>query len=119
MLVWCAANSSQQHAWAFGPIVQQFLAKHHIPQVRQLPCLPDMVPCDSFLFLWIKNTLKGKWFEDVETVKLNMNVNFWRASKKSIRGASSSGRATGISVSKQKGPTSKGVVPCQGKFGIC
>lgn len=52
-------------------LVQQFLAKHNIPQVRQPPYSPDLAPCDFFLFPKIKSHLKGRRFQDVGEIKEN------------------------------------------------
>ncbi|GFV61621.1 uncharacterized protein TNCV_187791 [Trichonephila clavipes] len=52
--------------------VQQFLTKHGTIQVAHPPYLLDMSPPDFFLFPKIKNTLKGHWFQDIETIKLNL-----------------------------------------------
>jgi hypothetical protein len=50
-------------------LVQNFLAKHQIPQVPQPPDSPDMAPCDFFLFPKVKMPLKGKRFQDMEEIK--------------------------------------------------
>jgi hypothetical protein len=64
-----------------------------------------MVPCDLFLFPQIENSLKGKEFEDVEMIRLNiMQQLVYRSLNLSLRGASSSGRATRVRVSQQRGP---------------
>ena len=52
-------------------IVQQFLAKHKIVQLRQPPCSPDIAPCDSWMFPKLKMALKGKRFDDIETIQSN------------------------------------------------
>jgi transposase/AraC-like DNA-binding protein len=52
-------------------LVQQFLAKHNIPQVQQPPYSPDLAPCDFFLFPKIKSHLKGRRFQDVEEIQAN------------------------------------------------
>jgi hypothetical protein len=36
------------------------------------PALPDFAPCDFFTFPWLKSTLKGKRFQDVVEIQLNM-----------------------------------------------
>lgn len=51
--------------------VQEFLTKHGIPQVRQPPYSPDLAPCDFFLFPTLKKTLKGRRFEDLESIRTN------------------------------------------------
>jgi hypothetical protein len=51
--------------------VREFLAKHSIPMVPHPPYSPDLAPCDFFLFLRVKSTLKGKRFQDVAEIQLN------------------------------------------------
>jgi hypothetical protein len=51
--------------------VQQSLAKHQIPQVRQLLYSSDIVQSKFFLLLQIKNALRGNSFEDMVTIKHN------------------------------------------------
>jgi len=43
-------------------LVQAFLAKGHIAQVRQLPYSPDMAPCDFWFFPKLKSPLKVRRF---------------------------------------------------------
>ncbi|PNF36917.1 hypothetical protein B7P43_G08390 [Cryptotermes secundus] len=43
-------------------LIQGFLAKHGIPQVRQAPYSPDMAPCDFWLFPRLKTPLKAAVF---------------------------------------------------------
>jgi hypothetical protein len=58
---------------SYAPLYSaQFLAKHHTSQKHQPPYTPDMNPCAFSLVLQIKNTLKGKGFEDVEMIKFNV-----------------------------------------------
>jgi hypothetical protein len=49
-----------------------FLAKHSIPVVPHPPYSPDLAPCDFFLFPRLKSTLRGKRFQDVSEIHLNM-----------------------------------------------
>jgi len=72
-------------------LLNQFLAKHHMPQVYQSPYSPGMAPCDFIILPQIKNTLMGKRFDDVEMIELSVTQ---------MRDPLSSGRATRISVSK-------------------
>jgi hypothetical protein len=51
--------------------VREFLAKHSISVVPHLPYLPDLAPCDFFLFPGLKSTLKGKRFQDIAEIQLN------------------------------------------------
>ena len=43
-----------------SPIMQLFLAKHQITQVARLPCSPDIMPCDFWLFPKPKSPWKGR-----------------------------------------------------------
>ena len=51
-------------SWVYGcdPLMQTFLAKHHITQVCQSPCSPDLAPCNFWLFGKLKSPLKGRRF---------------------------------------------------------
>ena len=52
-------------------LVQQFLAKHKIAQLRQPPYSPDIASCDFWMFSKLKMALKGKRFDDIETIQSN------------------------------------------------
>jgi hypothetical protein len=52
-------------------LIQGFLAKHGIPQVRQAPYSPDMAPCDFWLFQRLKTPLKGCRFASREDIIQN------------------------------------------------
>ena len=52
-------------------LVQQFLAKHKIVQLRQPPYSPDIARCDFWMFPKLKMALKGKRFDDIETIHSN------------------------------------------------
>ncbi|XP_014476081.1 PREDICTED: uncharacterized protein LOC106745216 [Dinoponera quadriceps] len=45
--------------------------KHGIVQLRQPLYNSDLAPCDFWLFLKLKNPLKGRRFDDVEEIKRN------------------------------------------------
>ena len=49
----------------------EFLAKHNIPSLPHPPYSPDLAPCDFFLFLQLKKTMKGCRFYDIEEVQAN------------------------------------------------
>jgi transposase len=48
------------------------LAKHSIHVVPRPPYSPDLAACDFFLFSRLKSTLKGKRFQDIAEIQLNM-----------------------------------------------
>ena len=52
-------------------LVQQFLAKHKIVQLRQPPYNPDIAPCDFWMFPKLKMAFKGKRFDYIETIQNN------------------------------------------------
>jgi hypothetical protein len=52
-------------------LIQDFLSKHGIPQVRQAPYSPDMAHCDFWLFPKLKMSLKGLRFESREDIMKN------------------------------------------------
>lgn len=52
-------------------LVQQYLSKHGVAQLRQPPYSPDIAPCDFWLFPRLKMPLKGHRFDDKETVETN------------------------------------------------
>lgn len=49
--------------------VKTFLAKYQIPVLGHPSYLPDLAPCDFFLFPKVKSALKGTRFQTVEAVK--------------------------------------------------
>lgn len=80
-----AVRRKRPHLWSSGDwllhhdnapahksnLVQQFLAKHKISQLRQPPYSPDIAPCDFWLFPVMKKPLKGHRFDDKQTVEAN------------------------------------------------
>ena len=52
-------------------LVQQFLAKHKLVQLRQPPYSPDIAPCDFRMFPKLKMAVKGKRFNDIKTIQSN------------------------------------------------
>ena len=61
-------NIASAHAWR---LVQSFLVEHQITQVTQPPYIPDLVPCNFWLFPKLKSPLKGKRFQTVNEIKEN------------------------------------------------
>jgi len=49
--------------------VNQFLASKNIPVDPQPPYLPDLSPCDFFLFPRLKKHLKGRHFVTLENIQ--------------------------------------------------
>jgi hypothetical protein len=66
-----------------------------------------MMPCDSFLFPQIKNTLKSKQFEDVVTTELKVTQQLLEIPRTENKSASSREREAGIRATNQKGSISK------------
>ena len=52
-------------------LVQQFLAKHKVVQLRQPPYSSDIAPYDFWMFPKLKMALKGNRFDDIETIQSN------------------------------------------------
>ena len=44
--------------------IWEFLAKNTIAVLEQLPCSPDLAPCDFFLFPKVKGVIKRSCFQD-------------------------------------------------------
>ena len=57
----------------------------------------------------LKHNLRCKAFEDEERSKVTPHSNLYRCTKQTTGGASSSGRASGIRLSKQNGSGSEGI----------
>ena len=49
--------------------INEFLAGKNILVVPQPPCLPDLSPCDFFIFPWLKNHLTGCHFGTVDNIQ--------------------------------------------------
>ena len=52
-------------------LVQQFLVKHKITQLRQPRYSPDIAPYDFWMFPKLKIALEGKRFNNIETIQSN------------------------------------------------
>ena len=52
-------------------LCSSFSAKHKIVQLRQPPYSPNIAPCDFWMFPKLKMALKGKRFDDIETIHSN------------------------------------------------
>jgi len=55
--------------------VRQFLTDNKISTIPQPPYLPDIAPCDFWLFPNLKLGLKGERFETIEDIKVNPTAN--------------------------------------------
>jgi hypothetical protein len=51
--------------------VRELLASKQITVLKHLPYSPDLAPNDFFLFPKIKETLKGKHFDDIDDIRSN------------------------------------------------
>ena len=49
--------------------VSQFLAKNNTTVIPHPPYLPDLAPCDFFLFPMLKLRMKGRRFETIEEIQ--------------------------------------------------
>ena len=50
-------------------LVRDFLAKNNTTIMPQPPYIPDLAPCDFFLFTKLKKPMKGRRFATIEEVK--------------------------------------------------
>ena len=48
--------------------IQQFFAENNIAVLEQPPYLPDLAPCDFFLFPKLKGVIKGTRFQDSKAI---------------------------------------------------
>jgi histone-lysine N-methyltransferase SETMAR len=55
--------------------VREFLAKKSITKMNHPPYLPDLAPCDFWLFPKLKkNAMKGQRFADIPDIRCNMTL---------------------------------------------
>jgi len=54
--------------------VCEFLAKNSITKMDHPPYLPDLAPCDFWLFPKLKNALKGQRFADLPDIQRNVKT---------------------------------------------
>ena len=59
------------HVWC------SFFVKHQISHVTQPPYIPDLVPCDFWLFPKLKSPLKGKRFQTIDEIQENTTGQLW------------------------------------------
>lgn len=76
----CITNEARETFFSIRPnhhkgvlliiiIFEAFLAKHNIPVVLQIPYLPDLAPCDFWLFTKLKMPLKGTRFHSRDDMR--------------------------------------------------
>lgn len=51
--------------------MRDFLTKHATNTISHALYLPDMAPCDFFLFSRLKLSLRGKCFDSLDAIKQN------------------------------------------------
>jgi hypothetical protein len=71
--------------------------------------LPSHCSIRVFTVSCLRHTLRGKAFDDAERSKVTPHSNLYRCTKRTTGGASSSGRSSEISLSKQNGSGSEGI----------
>jgi hypothetical protein len=114
----CRMLNSSQLTSTLGSTCAATVAQHNIPQACKTVSFPHAAPHGLFLFPWTKNALKDAKFEDVEMIQLMWCSNFYYRFTEHIGHASSSGRESGMSLSKQNGLVSKGISLPLSKFSI-
>jgi hypothetical protein len=93
--LWDARNWQLHHDNApahSSHLMQGFLAKHGIPQVRQVPCSPDMAPCDFWLFLRLKTPLKDSRFDSREDIIQNATAQLHTIPKQAFQNCFQGGK---------------------------
>ena len=68
---WWLVASSWLHTHYASHLLQRFLVKHQITQVTQLPCSPDLAPCNFWLFTKLKSPLKGRRLQTMKEIQEN------------------------------------------------
>ena len=91
-------------------LVRSYLTKHQTSVVPHLPYSPDLATADVFLFSKLKNTLKGRRFQNIEEIQENAKRELRTAQKVHSRKHSNNGRNVGNGVSPVEGTTLKGSV---------
>ena len=69
---WWLAASWQHTCLCIPSCAERFLMKHHITQVTRPSYIPDLAPCDFWLFPKLKSPLKGKRFQTIDEIQENM-----------------------------------------------
>jgi hypothetical protein len=90
--------------------IQEFLAEKKIPVVPHPPYSSDLAPCDFFLFPRMKMKLKGRRFDDADTIKMNTTRELNMLSREDSSDVSRGGRNVGTSAYYQQGTTLKGTI---------
>jgi len=123
MIMWCTSRRRRCHfvVWVTRGLVIKF--PDWVPKVpfgvtavhraELWTCTPVNPSHGSVRFYPVscpKNTLTGKAFEGEERYKITPHSNFCRCTKRTIGGATSSGKASGISLSRQKCSGSEGII---------
>ena len=82
---------------------------HTTPHRRVNHTTPPQFSMRVFPLSFLKHTLRGKAFEVENRSKVTSHSNLYRCTDRTAVGASSSGRASAISLSKQKCSGSEGI----------
>lgn len=94
-------NTPQHSAMA----VQQFLVEKHITPRLQPPYLPDLAPCDLWLFPRLNTGLQHQRFTTVEDIKCSVTAGYTPYYRRISMSPSEHGKTIGASVCVQKGCT--------------
>ena len=99
-------------------VIREHLAKNGTNTIQQPPNLPDLAPCDFFLFGRFKKPLRGTRYstrdEVMEKAKMALmaipETNLWLYRKPIIKNVSRIGSSAGISALQSMGSTLKGTI---------
>jgi histone-lysine N-methyltransferase SETMAR len=83
----------QDNALAHNALsVRQFMAKKQVPVLPHAPYLPDLAPCDFFLFSKLKHSLKGTHLQSTENIQRKMTDLLKRFAQNDLQNVSMHGR---------------------------
>ena len=94
-------NNVPAHSSSLMP---SFLAKHHITQVCQPLCSPDLALCDLWLFPKLKSRLKGRRFVNVTVTQYTSSLCLtadWLVPREGVLGCAVMSPLTGCQVTSR------------------
>ena len=91
-------------------IVQDFLVKHDVLQLRHPPYSPDLVPCDFSSFPKLREPSKGRGFDDIDATKQNATQQLLAIKEKDFQDCFEKWIDREKKVTESKGNCSEGYV---------
>ena len=90
--------------------IQKFLVDKNIILLEQPSYLPDLAPCDFFLFPKVKNTIKGTHFSSTNAIKNAVMKELWGIPKSHSRSAAMHGKKEQKNALNSRGTALKGTM---------